>query len=134
MAVAGNSHTKSDRKAPYSVIEGAKRATAEALGKAGNHLPADILRYIDDVILVTATDGSQIYFPCPFKETEAIVALKSIEACVVAAIANVRFGEQKRSIEIDLEKTAAFLFSTYKATIGGLGKQDPNAKAKLKGD
>ena len=134
MAVAVNRHTNSERNAPYSVIDGAKRATAEALDKVGNQLPADTLRHIGDVVLVTATDGSQIYFPCPFKETEAIVALKSIEACAVAAIADLRFGEKKRSIKIDLEKTAAFLFSTYIATIGGIGKQDLNVKAKLKGD
>ena len=82
---------------------------------------------------MTATDGAQIYFPCPFKETEAAVALKTIEACAVAAIADLRYGEQRRKIEVNLEQTATFLFSTYIATIAGLGKQDPNVKSKLKG-
>ncbi|TVY59043.1 Succinyl-CoA--L-malate CoA-transferase beta subunit, partial [Lachnellula suecica] len=84
----------------------------------------------------TATDGTQIYFPCPFKETEATVALKSIEACAVAAIADVRYGgggaSQRRRIEVNLERTATFLFSTYIATIAGLGKQNAGVKAKLK--
>jgi hypothetical protein len=58
-----------------------------------------------------------------------------VEASVVAALADLRFphNEQKRRIEIDLERTATFLFSTYIATIGGLGKQDPKVKSKLKG-
>jgi hypothetical protein len=120
--------------APYSVINGSKQAT-EALKKAaGDQLPPEILQHIEDVTLATATDGTQIYFPCPFKETEAAVALKSIEACAVTAIADLRFGEKKRKIEINLEQTATFLFSTYIATIAGLNKQDPNVKSKLKGD
>ena len=118
---------------PYSVIDGCKHGT-EALRKAaGEQLPPELLQHIKDVTLVTATDGTQIYFPCPFKETEAAVALKTIEACAVAAIADLRYGEQRRKIEVNLEQTATFLFSTYIATIAGLGKQDPNVKSKLKG-
>jgi hypothetical protein len=119
----------------YSVIDGARKAT-EALRKlAADQLPPSIFQHLEDVILTTTTDGTQIYFPCPFKETEALVALKSVEASVVAAIADCRFPKdnQKRKIEVDLEQTATFLFSTYIATIGGLGKQDPKVKSKLKG-
>lgn len=120
---------------PYSVLQGAKQATEELKVLAGNQLPSEILRHIEDVTLTTATDGTQIYFPCPFKETEASVALKTIEASAVAAIADLRYGGEKkrRKIEINLEQTACFLFSTYIATIAGMGKQDPNVKSKLKG-
>jgi len=96
--------------APYSVLNGSKLATDALSIAAVNQLPPEILQHIEDVTLVTATDGTQIYFPCPFKETEAAVALKTIEACAVAAIADLRYGE-----------------------IAGLGKQDPNVKSKLKG-
>ncbi|KAM3070352.1 hypothetical protein ACMFMG_010183 [Clarireedia jacksonii] len=120
------------RPTSYSVIEGAKQATQALLVAAGSELPPDIFQYIQDVTLTTSTDGTQIYFPCPFKETEATVALKSVEASLVTAIADLRYGAQKRKIEIDLEKTATFLFSTYIATIAGMGKQDPNVKSKLK--
>jgi hypothetical protein len=119
--------------APYSVITGSKHATNFLTKTAGNQLPPAILQHIKNVTLATVTDGTQIYFPCPFKETEAAVALKSIEACAVAAIADLRYGEQKRKIEVNLEQTATFLFSTYIATIAGLGKQDPKVKSKLKG-
>lgn len=119
----------------YSVLDGARKATEVLRKVAEDQLPAAALQHLQDVTLTTATDGSQIYFPCPFKETEATAALKSVEASVVAAIADLRFPDdvQKRKIEVDLERTATFLFSTYIATIGGLGKQDPQVKSKLKG-
>jgi hypothetical protein len=119
----------------YSVLDGARKATQALRQLAADQLPPESFQYLDHVTLTTSTDGAQIYFPCPFKETEALVALKSVEASVVAAIAHLRFPQedQKRKIEIDLERTATFLFSTYIATIGGLGKQDPKVKSKLKG-
>lgn len=120
----------------YSVLDGARKATQALRKLAVDQLPPESIQHLDGVTLTTATDGTQIYFPCPFKETEALVALKSVEASVVAAIAALRFPqvEPKRKIEIDLERTATFLFSTYIATIGGLGKQEPKVKSKLKGN
>jgi hypothetical protein len=121
---------------PYSVVEGSRKATSTLQHLIGDQLLPEFAKHLKDVTLTTATDGTQIYFPCPFKETEAAVALKSVEASVVAALANLRFsnGAQRRKIEVDLEQTATFLFSTYVATIGGLGKQDPKVKSKLKGE
>jgi hypothetical protein len=118
----------------YSVIDGSKKATEALTQLAGDQIPSEILQHLEDVTLTTATDGTQIYFPCPFKETEATVALKSVEASVVAAIAQLRYPNdaRRRKIEVDLERTATFLFSTYIATIDGLGKQNPNVKSKLK--
>jgi hypothetical protein len=119
----------------YSVLDGSRIATEILRKVAGEQLLPEFLQHLQDITLTTATDGTQIYFPCPFKETEATVALKSVEASVVAALAQLRYpdeGEQ-RKIEVDLERTATFLFSTYIATVGGLGKQDPNVKSKLKG-
>lgn len=119
---------------PYSVIDGSKEATQALKQLTSSELPSEILKHLEDVTYTTATDGTQIYFPCPFKETEATVALKSVEASVVAAIGDLRYGEQQRKIEIDLEKTATFLFSTYIATIAGMNKQHPDVKSKLKGN
>ncbi|KAJ5054726.1 uncharacterized protein L3040_000992 [Drepanopeziza brunnea f. sp. 'multigermtubi'] len=119
---------------PYSVLDGSKKATQFLKQVAGNQIPPEFLPHLDEVTLTTATDGTQLYFPCPFKETEATVALKSVEAAAVAALAQLRFPNDapKRKIEVDLERTATFLFSTYIATIAGMGKQDPNVKSKLK--
>ncbi|APA10129.1 hypothetical protein SS1G_07477 [Sclerotinia sclerotiorum 1980 UF-70] len=117
---------------PYSVIDGSQEATRKLQQLVGGGLPSEVLKHLEDVTYTTATDGTQIYFPCPFKETEATVALKSVEASIVAAIADLRYGEQKRRIEINLEQTATFLFSTYIATIAGMNKQHPDVKSKLK--
>ncbi|KAJ8065075.1 hypothetical protein OCU04_005788 [Sclerotinia nivalis] len=117
---------------PYSVVDGSQEATRKLQQLVGGELPSDVLKHLEDVTYTTATDGTQIYFPCPFKETEATVALKSVEASVVAAIADLRCGELKRKIEINLEQTATFLFSTYIATIAGMNKQHPDVKSKLK--
>ncbi|KAF7948551.1 uncharacterized protein EAE97_003962 [Botrytis byssoidea] len=116
----------------YSVINGCQEATRTLQQLVSSELPSEVLKHLEDVTYTTATDGTQIYFPCPFKETEATVALKSVEASVVAAIADLRYGEQKRKIEINLEHTATFLFSTYIATIAGMNKQHPGVKSKLK--
>lgn len=119
----------------YSVLDNSRKAIEALVKLTGDLLPPEVLSHLKDVTFTTATDGTQIYFPCPFKETEATVALKSVEASVVAAIAHLRFPNDKeaRKIEVDLERTATFLFSTYIATIGGLGKQDKDVKSKLKG-
>lgn len=122
-------------RSPYSVLEGSRKATQALQKLVADQLLPEFAEHLKEVTLETATDGTQIYFPCPFKETEAVVALKSVEASVVAALANFRYPNAKprRKIEVNLEKTATFLFSTYIATISGLGKQDPKVKAKLKG-
>lgn len=74
------------------------------------------------------------YFPIPFKETETGAALKAIEACVACLIADLRTGTHvDRSIEINLEKTTAFLCQAYMAKVGGRGKLDVDVKEFLKG-
>lgn len=133
MVVSNIAHANGVR-APYSVLDGSKNAIQFLREVAGDQIPSEFAQHLEDVNLTTATDGTQIYFPCPFKETEATVALKSVEASAVAALAQLRFPNDtpKRKIEVDLERTATFLFSTYIATIAGMGKQDPNVKSKLK--
>lgn len=80
------------------------------------------------------SEKNTIYFPIPFKETETTSALKGVEALVATALANLKYGESSRKIEINLEQTTCFLFQTYLSTIDGLGKYDVGIKAKLKGD
>ena len=83
-------HTNGIR-APYSVLDGSRKATNFLRQVAGDQIPPEFAQHLEDVTLTTATDGTQIYFPCPFKETEATVALKSVEASAVAALAHLRF-------------------------------------------
>jgi hypothetical protein len=118
----------------YSVVSGARQALKDLRSLVGDQLPPEADFHLNKVSFSTCSDGHKIYFPCPFKENEAAAALKAVEASVVAAIADLRYGAQKRKIDVNLEKAAAFLFSTYIATIGGLGKGDPGVKSKLKGN
>ena len=80
----------------YSVLDGARKATETLRKLAVDQLPPESFQHLDGVTLTTTTDGTQIYFPCPFKETEALVALKSVEASVAAAIAALRFPDEEQ--------------------------------------
>ena len=78
------------------------------------------------------------YFPIPFKETETAAALKAVEGAVAALLSDLKDASgdktKARHITVDLEKTTAFLCQAYLATVGGLGKLDPDVKALLKGE
>jgi hypothetical protein len=128
MSSDSNGHTR------YSVVHGAKQALHYLRRLVGDELPAEVDCHLGQVTFSTFSDGYSIYFPCPFKANEAAAALKGVEASVVAAIADVRFGAQKRKIDVNLEKTATFLFSAYVATIGGMDKGNPGVKSKLTGE
>jgi hypothetical protein len=99
--------------------------------KKGLNLPENLDDLAKNVEFTSEKDT--IYFPIPFKETETTAALKGIEALLAAALANLKYGESPRKIEINLEQTTCFLFQTYLSTIDGIGKYDPAVKAKLKG-
>lgn len=76
------------------------------------------------------------YFPIPFKETELGAALKAIEASVACALADLQDGGSpgSRKITVNLERTTAFLFQAYLATVGGCGKLDSEVKRFMKGE
>lgn len=94
------------------------------------NLPSATVKLKDRVNFSSSTD--EIYFPIPFKETETMAALKAVEACVAAALADVRYGHQDRKIQISLEKATCFGFQAYLATLDGFGKLAPGVKSKLK--
>lgn len=75
----------------------------------------------------------RVYFPMPFKETETASALKGIEGGVACALAELKTGQRDGKVTVDLEKSTSFLFQSYLATVGGLGKLDKGVRAKLKG-
>lgn len=95
-------------------------------------LPSSVRRRAEDVVFNATRDLP--YFPIPFKETETTAALKALEASVAATLGDLKSGsDTKRLINIDLEKTTAFLFQAYLATVGGKGKLDDGVKKLLKG-
>ncbi len=117
---------------PNPLLTGTKSALQQLVAKACDNLPAECLPHIKRVKFSTANTGTP-YFPSPLKQTEAISALKAVEASVASAIADFSKGSKARSINVDLERATAFLFSTYLATVGGLDKQHPKVKKLLKG-
>lgn len=54
-------------------------------------LPAEFLQYVERVrFLKYSKTGDAVCFPCPLREQEAVAALKALEGCAAAAIANIR--------------------------------------------
>jgi hypothetical protein len=117
---------------PNTLLAGTTAALEQLLIKAKDNLPEESLPHIANVKFSTANTGSP-YFPSPLKQTEAISALKAVEAGVASTIADLQDAQKPRSIAVDLERATAFLFSTYLATVGGYDKSDPKAKKLLKG-
>jgi hypothetical protein len=115
-----------------ALLAGTQSALQQLLVKAKDNLPEESLPHIAQVEFSTANTGSP-YFPSPLKQTEAISALKAVEAGVASAIAGLSDGSRARKINVDMERATAFLFSTYLATVGGFDKSNPNAKKLLKG-
>ncbi|KAF1843001.1 alpha-methylacyl-CoA racemase [Cucurbitaria berberidis CBS 394.84] len=114
-----------------TLLAGTRSALEQLLAKAQDNLPEECLPHIAKVDFSTANTGSP-YFPSPLKQTEAISALKAVEAGVASAIADLSGGSKARIINVDLERATAFLLSTYLATVGGLDKSDPKVKKLLK--
>lgn len=126
-------HTNtSDSVDVYTLLGGTKTALEQLLAKAQGNLPKESLPHIAKIHFSTANTGSP-YFPSSLKQTEAITALKAVEAGVASAIADLQNGPQTRNINVDLERATAFLFSTYLATVGGMDKANPKVKKLLKG-
>jgi len=116
----------------YSPVSEAQRIfkllceRADSLG-----LPKSIQRIKDRVTI--ESDYDRIYFPIPFKESETAAALKAVEGAVASSLADLKYGQADRLVNVNLERATCFLFQAYLATIDGLGKLDQGVKAKLKG-
>lgn len=107
-----------NESAHYSMLEETQKTLGTLLSLAKSQIPPECAQLAADTAFKTLNTGSP-YFPVPFKETEAVSALKAVEAGIAAGIADLRYGEQKRNITVDLERASCFLFSSYLVTIGG---------------
>lgn len=130
----GAEHTHAvDATQGNALLAGTRSALHQLLAKAHDYLPGEALPHIASVHFSTANTGSP-YFPSPLKQTEAISALKAVEAGVASAIADLHSHQRQRAIAVDLERATAFLFSTYLTTVGGLDKSSPKVRKLLKGE
>lgn len=96
-------------------------------------LPAQVREKAKGVNFTAERDAP--YFPIPFKETETTAALKAIEGSLASSLVGLSDESARgKQVTVDLEKTTAFLFQAYLATVGGLGKLDKNVRSLLKGE
>lgn len=102
----------------YSMLQECGKALDLLLQLAKDQLPEESRKAALTTSFQTKNSGTP-YFPCPMKQTEAIAALKAVEAGVASSIANIRYGEKARQILVDLERASCFLFSTYLVTLAG---------------
>jgi hypothetical protein len=82
----------------------------------------------------TSGKGDQVCFPTPLREQETAAAIKALEACAAAAIAKLRYGEETKRIQVDVDKVSAFLMSAYITTLDGMDKPDPRIKTRIPGE
>jgi len=113
------------------LLAGTRSALHQLLDKVKGSLPEECLPHIAQVHFSAANTGSP-FFPSPLKQSEAITALKAVEAGLASTIADLATGPTQRRINVDLERSTASLFSTYLATVGGLDKSNPKVKKMLK--
>ncbi|KAK0623026.1 CoA-transferase family III [Immersiella caudata] len=122
---------------PYSVKAGAAKALRNLINACNINLPQEFLRHCPGIDFTARSPGSdRVHFPSPLREQDTMLAIKALEACAAAAIADLRCGvdpqsDYKRRITIDVDKTSCFLMSAYLTTVDGMGKQDPGVKAKV---
>lgn len=69
--------------------------------------------------------------PTPYRETEAITALKAIEAAIAIALGKSRYGFDQTAF-VNADHATIFLFMSYLSTIDGYGKWDPRSVERLK--
>jgi hypothetical protein len=121
----------------YSSLEESRRILDYLLTQFNDEsLPPAAAKDLKSRTTFTA-DRDAPYFPIPFKETETTAALKAVEGSIAGLLADIKQGADgatPRKVNINLEKTTAFLCQAYLATVGGRGKLDPKVKALLKGN
>ncbi|KAK0748694.1 CoA-transferase family III domain-containing protein [Apiosordaria backusii] len=117
---------------PYSVIDGARQALSSLEELCRHELPENFSALAGNVNITSSSgQGNKIHFPTPLKEQDATAAIKGLEARIASAIANLRYGAEKRTVTVDIDKISGFLMSAYLTTIDGMDKTDPGVKERI---
>lgn len=118
----------------YSVVDGAQEALKRLCELCRDELPEAVLPLVKTVGISSASGkGGGVHFPTPLKEQDAAAAIKGLEACLTAAIADLRYGVSSRKIQVDTDKVSSFLMSAYLTTLDGMGKADPRIRERIPG-
>lgn len=119
----------------YSVIDGAYSVLDKFVSACRSELPPAFDEHIRQVNFSSpCASGATICLPCPLMEQETGSALKALEGCAAAAIADLRRrGKQQRSVHVDVGRVTCFFMSTYLTTLDGMSKVDPKIKLRIPG-
>ncbi|KAI1319390.1 CoA-transferase family III [Xylariaceae sp. FL0255] len=121
-----------NEKAPYSVSQNAQRALNALFRLSQPEIPAEFVRHAQDVVFEKQSAiGDSVCIPCPLLEQEALAAIKALEGCAVAAIADLQRKERRRKITVNMERVTCFLMSAYLTTLDGLDKSNPKISRRL---
>jgi len=140
MAIDMTPEARPHEAATHSVTEEAYQALDQLVASCGE-LPDDFLVHRQNVVFSTqGLKTDTVHFPCPLREQEAMLAIKAVEACAAAAIADLkanRAGTRQhshgRQIMVDADKTSCFLMSAYLTTVDNMGKQHVDVMSKVPG-
>ncbi|RYC58362.1 hypothetical protein CHU98_g7847 [Xylaria longipes] len=101
------------REASYSVSNNANRALKILLQASQSELPIEFFPYAQDVVFDSrSTTGDSVCFPCPLRQQEACAALKALEGCAVAAIADLQYTDLHSAQSILYRRLSAGLYET----------------------
>jgi hypothetical protein len=113
----------------YSTLKNAYGTFRDLLENSALPLPQSVRALYDSVVL-RADDGEDVVIPSPWRETEAITALKALEASLAISLGKIRYGIDQTAA-IDIDHATVFLFMAYLSTIDGHSKFEPEAIARL---
>jgi hypothetical protein len=118
-----------ERPEKYSTVEAAKSVFRDLLADRNIPLPLPVRSFAASINIYGSSCEPTI--PTPYRETEAISALKALEASLAIALAEVRYGIQQTA-SVDVDHATIFLFMSYLSTIDGMGKWNPDSVKRLK--
>ncbi|KAI1378224.1 CoA-transferase family III [Hypoxylon crocopeplum] len=115
-----------------SVGEGAEDVFKQLWKSTKTELPNEFLKHAGQVMFLKYSHaGDAVCLPCPLREQEMVAALKALEGCAAAAIADIRGPKRERVISVTLERVTSLLMSAYITNIDGLDKCNPKTKERI---
>jgi hypothetical protein len=127
-------HCKVIQDEPYDTVAESIKIFSTLLSDPKLGLPREITSQAAHIQIHGI--GGRPTIPTPWRETEAITAIKALEACIALAIAELRFPSGKQrppaSASIDADHATVSLFMSYLSTINGFGKWDKRSLPYLK--
>ena len=117
--------------AAYDTVAETRNVFSALLNDSKLALPPAIQKQAHSVTI--HGHGGQPTIPTPWRETEAMTAMKALEACVVLAIAKARYPQiQAQSASVETDHATLALFMSYLSTINGYNKWDKRSVPHLK--